>query len=53
MCTISSMDNHHDLAEDPYPLTSEQIEGVKKAEASMRRGKFASEAWIRDFFGKV
>ena len=36
--------------EDLYPLTKEQIAGVKKAQASMRRGKFASEKWVKSFF---
>ena len=36
--------------EDQYPLTKEQIAGVKKAQASMRRGKFASEKWVKKFF---
>lgn len=38
--------------DDPYPLTPEQIEGVKKAQASMRRGKFASQKRVKKFFSK-
>lgn len=37
---------------DPYPLTPEQIAGVKKAQASMRRGKFASQKRVKKFFSK-
>ena len=41
---------HYASDEDLYPLTKEQIAGVKKAQASMRRGKFASEKWVKNFF---
>lgn len=28
---------------DPYQFSNEQIEGIKKAQAAMRRGEFASD----------
>ena len=43
---------HYAAEEDLYPLTEEQIAGVKKAQASTRRGKFASEKWVKGFFSR-
>ena len=43
---------HYAAEEDLYPLTKEQIAGVKKAQASMRRGKFASEKRVNEFFSR-
>ncbi len=46
------MVKEYDPANDPYPLTPEQIAGVKKAQASMRAGKFASDERVERFFGR-
>lgn len=47
------MNKNYDPANDPYPLTPEQIAGVKKARASMRTGKFASDEEIERIFGQL
>lgn len=43
---------HYAAEEDSHPFTKEQVAGIKKARASMRRGKFASEKRVKEFFSK-